>query len=82
MIINFSFSYFFKGALIGIFDQILGEDETLREKAIEYVSVPLMDMRHVLFIPKEENEKCLLELIKKVTIHSHCNFCRVLVSPF
>uniref|UniRef100_A0A1X7SWQ5 Apoptosis inhibitor 5 n=1 Tax=Amphimedon queenslandica TaxID=400682 RepID=A0A1X7SWQ5_AMPQE len=53
-------------ALIGIFDQILGEDETLREKAIEYVSVPLMDMRHVLFIPKEENEKCLLELVKKV----------------
>lgn len=53
-------------SLAGIFDQILGEDETIREKAIEYVSVSLMDMRHVLFIPKEDNEKCLLDLIKKV----------------
>lgn len=27
-----------------------------------------MDMRHVLFIPKEDNEKCLLDLIKKVML--------------
>ena len=32
------------------------------------MSVSLMDMRHVLFIPKEDNEKCLLDLIKKVML--------------
>ena len=53
-------------ALVGIFDQIMGDDETVREKAIAYVNIPLMDMRHILFIPKEENEKFLVECIRKV----------------
>ena len=55
------------GALVGIFDQIMGEDETVRDKAIEYVSVSLMDMRHKLFIQCEENEKFLVDLVKKVS---------------
>lgn len=53
-------------ALSGIFDQIMGGDESVREKAIAYVSVSLMDMRHKLFIPNEDNEKFLVECIKKV----------------
>ena len=56
------------GALAGIFDQIMGEDETVRDKAIEYVSVSLMDMRHKLFIQCEDNEKFLVELVKKVSM--------------
>ena len=62
---------FFVGALSGIFNQILGEDEAVREKAIEYISVSLMDMRHKLFIPSEENEKFLLELIRKVSYYMY-----------
>lgn len=53
-------------ALTGIFDQLCGEDDGVREKAIDYVSTSLMSMRHKLFIPHPENEKFLLELIKKV----------------
>ena len=53
-------------ALSGIFDQVCAGDEAVREKAIEYISTSLMSMRHKLFISHPENEKCLLELIKKV----------------
>lgn len=53
-------------SLSGIFEQIMGGDETVREKAIVYVSVSLMDMRHKLFIPNEDNERFLVECIKKV----------------
>lgn len=56
-----------KLALVGIFDQIMGEDEAIREKGLEYVTGPLMSMRHKLFLEKPENEKFLLDLIKKVT---------------
>lgn len=54
------------GALSGIFDQIMGGSDGVREKGIEYVSVSLMDMRHKLLIPSVENEQFLVELIKKV----------------
>jgi hypothetical protein len=58
-----------KYALIGIFDQIMGEDETIREKSLEYVAGPLM-MKKELFNP--ENEKFLLEQIKRVNLqHMH-----------
>lgn len=56
-----------KLALVGLFDQIMGEDETIREKGLEYVTGPLMSMGHKLFIEQPENEKFLLELIKKVS---------------
>lgn len=52
-----------KCALIGIFDQIMGEDETIREKGLEYVSGPLM-MNRKLFNP--EVEEFLFKQIKKV----------------
>ena len=55
-----------KLAMVGIFDQIMGEDETIREKGIEYICGPLMSMRHKLFLGHPENEQYLLELIKKV----------------
>lgn len=55
-------------ALSGIFEQIMGDDETVREKGIEYVCTSLSSMRHKLFIPHPENEKFLLELIKKVKL--------------
>ena len=46
--------------------QVAGEDEGVREKAIEYVSTSLMSMRHILFIPHPDNEKHLVAHIKKV----------------
>ena len=46
--------------------QVAGEDEGVREKAIEYVSSSLMSMRHHLFIPHPDNEKHLMALVKKV----------------
>ena len=52
-----------KCALIGMFDQIMGEDETIREKGLEYVSGPLM-MNRKLFNP--EVEEFLFKQIKKV----------------
>lgn len=55
-----------QSAIAGIFDQICGEDEAIREKGIEYVSTSLVQMRHKLFIPHPENEKFLVEMIKKV----------------
>ena len=56
-----------QSALAGIFDQICGEDEAIREKGIDYVSTSLVQMRHKLFIPHPENEKFLIEMIKKVS---------------
>lgn len=53
-----------KCALIGIFDQIMGEDETIREKGLLYVSGELMMMKKKLFNP--EMEEFLFKLIKKV----------------
>ena len=47
--------------------QVAGEDEGVREKAIEYVSTSLMSMRHILFIPHPDNEKRLLTHVKKVS---------------
>ncbi len=44
----------------------MGEDDAVREKAISYVGVSLMAMKHKLFIPHEENEKFLVQCIKKV----------------
>ncbi len=61
-----------QAALEGIFGQLMGEDEGVREKAIEYVCTSLPSMRHKLFIPHPENEKFLLGQIKKVytrTLH-------------
>lgn len=55
-----------KLALTGIFDQITGEDETIRERGLEYISGPLMNMRHKLFIQHPDNEQYFVELIKKV----------------
>ena len=64
-----------QNALTGIFDQICGEDEAIREKGIEYVSTSLVQMRHKLFIPHPENEKFLVEMVKKVSstllVHVH-----------
>ena len=57
-----------QSAIAGIFDQICGEDEAVREKGIEYVSTSLVQMRHKLFIPHPENEKFLVEMIKKVRL--------------
>ena len=48
--------------------QVAGEDEGVREKAIEYVSSSLMSMRHHLFIPHPDNEKHLMGLVKKVGV--------------
>lgn len=56
-----------KLALVGLFDQIMSDDETIREKGIQYVCGPLMDMRQKLFVKQPDNEKTLLELIKKVS---------------
>lgn len=53
-----------KCALIGLFDQIMGEDETIREKGLAYVSGQLMMMKKKLFNP--EIEEFLFKLIKKV----------------
>lgn len=55
-----------QGGLAGVFSQIAGEEEGVRGKAIEYVSSSLMNMRHKLFLPHVENEKYLLQQIKKV----------------
>lgn len=55
-----------KLALVGIFDQILGEDETIRQKGIKYIDEQLITMKPKLF-KHPENEKTLLELIKKVS---------------
>ena len=43
-----------------------GEDERVREKAIEYVSSSLMSMRHILFIPHPQHERHLVIHVKKV----------------
>ncbi len=55
-----------KYALVGIFDQIMGEDENIREKGFEYISGPLMTMKHKLFNQHPEVEEFLYGLIKKV----------------
>ena len=47
--------------------QVGGEDEGVREQAIDYVSSSLMSMRHILFIPHPENEKQLVRHVKKVS---------------
>ena len=47
--------------------QVAGEDEGVREEAIEYVSTSLISMRHILFIPHPENEKHLLSHVKEVS---------------
>jgi len=62
-----------KSALAGIFSQIMTEEDgvrevSIREKGIEYVSKSLMSMRHKLFLTNPENEKFLLEQIKKVLV--------------
>ena len=56
-------------ALAGVFEQVSGEDEAVREKALEYVCGPLMSLRHKLFLPHPDNEKALLQLIKKVRLY-------------
>ena len=55
-----------KVALVGLFDQIMSDDESVRDKGIKYVSGPLMDMRQKIFVRQPDNEKCLLQLVKKV----------------
>ena len=63
----------------------MGDDDSVREKAMDYVSVSLMDMRHKLFIPHEENEKFLVELIRKVRLYiitCTCVYEYVIASPF
>ncbi len=59
-----------QAALAGIFGQILGEDEGVREKGIDYVCNSLPSMRHKLFIPHPENEKFLLGQIQKVSFEA------------
>ena len=61
-----------KLALEGIFDQIMGEDEAIRQKGMEYVCGTLMTMKHKLFHSHLENEECLLLLIKKVAGSISC----------
>ena len=56
----------------------MGDDDSVREKAMDYVSVSLMDMRHKLFIPHEENEKFLVELIRKVRLFTTILSCVVI----
>ena len=63
-----------QSAMAGIFDQICGEDESIREKGLEYISTSLVQMRHKLFIPHPENEKFLVEMIKKVN-NNYYAFC-------
>ena len=58
-----------------------GEDEGVREKAIEYVSTALMSMRHILFIPHPENEKHLVTHIKKVRRLYTASLLQQLASP-
>lgn len=60
-----------KLALEGIFDQIMGEDEAIRQKGMEYVCGTLMSMKHKLFDSRLENEECLLLLIKKVLFFAY-----------
>ena len=48
--------------------QVGGEDERVREKAIEYVSSSLMSMRHILFIPHPQHERHLVIHVKKVCL--------------
>ncbi len=55
-----------KSALIGIFDQIMSEDETIREKGLEYVCGPLISLKQKLFSHHPKNEEFLAEQIKKV----------------
>ena len=81
------FHLHFLESLVGIFDQIMGDDDSVREKAMDYVNVSLMDMRHKLFIPHEENEKFLVELIRKVRLYiitctCTCVYEYVIASPF
>ena len=57
-----------KFSLIGIFDQIMGEDEIIREKGLEYICGPLMAMKHKLFSKNEGLEEVLFELVKKVCL--------------
>ena len=57
-----------KLALEGIFDQIMGEDETIRQKGLEYVCATLMTMKNKLFDSHSENEEVLFNLIKKVCL--------------
>lgn len=64
-----------KFALIGIFDQILGDDETIREKGLQYVCGPLMAMKKKILNP--EMEKFLFNLIKKVSRLGMCIKCEV-----
>ncbi len=59
-----------QAALAGIFGQIMGDDEGVREKGIDYVCISLPSMRHKLFIPHPDNEKFLLGLIQKVSFDS------------
>ena len=55
----------------------MGDDDSVREKAMDYVSVSLIDMRHKLFIPHEENEKFLVELIRKVRSSVHITIIKI-----
>ena len=55
-----------KLALVGLFDQIMSDDGGIREKGLQYVCGPLMDMGKKLFRNQPDNEKSLLQLIKKV----------------
>ena len=69
-----------KLALVGIFDQIMGEDETIREKGLKYVTGPLIDMRQKLF-DNLDKEKFLLNLIKKVCFYVCVHlFCLIFYS--
>ena len=55
-----------KLALVGIFDQIMGEDESIREKGLEYISGPFLNMQQKLFHQHPDAEACLFKLVKKV----------------
>ena len=53
--------------LLGIFEHIDGEDEVLRERAVQFVQESMQSLRGEVFGPgRVDNEKELMENIKKV----------------
>ena len=57
----------------------MGEDEGVREKAMDYLSSSLMSMRHKLFLTNQDNEKFLMEQVRKVGLPVCMTSCERLI---
>lgn len=63
-LVIFCFAFIWPGSLDGIFSQILGEDESVREKAIKFLGAKIKTLPDDTF--DSQSEELLINMCKKV----------------